>query len=575
MLQDLPPDCLRLIVGYLPTASSILDLALTSRHFYHWVTTDDYAILRDFVQNNFPSVQTAPPWRQAAIRLTSRSRAWDRRAFVARECWNLATDWKKLSSASKYGFVPVIDSYESTSLGSTFPQKEVLAHSAAGRVMIRVNRAGSYEWKEICFHDDHQPENDILDLRLLRPHQISHDGEIFVFRRANGEIAKAELPEDPELPRKLTKYTLPDIEVDCITVNKQRDPFMAACTSRQLYLYHVQLKASGAAPTTSLKLLEPGDTQSKVRAATFLSGNLLAIGRGRAPIQIYDLSATPSDNEVCNPYLTFKDYSETFRAPQQATALVGLDSVGTNSTNLLLSGWTDGIVRMYDTRSPGSAVALYQDSVDDGQIVSLLPIGHERFLAGSSQNACLKTFDLRMTGMKPYSYTNARQHSSRANRYYQAPSTTRDINIFLAPRVINRPRTWLSVSQSKSNLRQTQRYRGAVYSLSSPSPTSPTVYAGITDHVIQLDFVATDDMSRDGVIEPMLGDLKARDKNKLNFSCYERPRSGHESTDPVLLRHQMGFLGEHLQKIVPDGTWDQRWEHPRDGRPGRWERGQA
>src|SRR6202000_3227130 len=139
--------------------------------------------------------------------------------------------------------------------------------------------------------------------------------------------------------------------------------------------------------------------------------------------------------------------------------------------NLFLSGWTDSIARLYYIRIPRRSVAEYVDTFDDGQILSLLTIGHERFLAGSSDNGCLKTFDLRIPGARAYSYLDTRPtHSTNAPGN---ASLQKDVNIFLTPKVDYHERLWDPIARRPSD--RAQGYRGSVYSLSSPSPSSPTV----------------------------------------------------------------------------------------------------
>jgi F-box domain len=602
MLQDLPPDCLRLIVGYLPTASSIFNLALASRHFNSQISADNYAILRDFVQNAFPSVKTSPPWRDTAIKLTSRSRAWDRRAVIARECWNIWTNWKHLSSASKHGFVPVIDSYETTSSDALVERKEVLAHSAAGRVIVRINCEQGYKWKELKFPGDHQPENDILDLHLLKPHQQhASQEETIIFQRANGEVAKVKWQEEGS-SEKTFAYIVPGRNVDCMTISYEKDPLLAVCNSKALHLYPVHRDDHEIEPTSSVNLQTPSAVQHKRRCARFLSENLLATGlqclegRNWGPIQIYDVNASPTLHGTLEPLLSLTASSENTRTRHGANVLAPLETLFGHGSSLFLSGWTDGIVRLYDTRAPQASVATYHDTVDDGQILSLLPIGQERFLAGSHQNACLKTFDLRFTGARPYSYRRAAQSLDRAstNNHRQNATTPidnlimnvqRDINIFIAPFVNIRPHSWFPVSRSQ---RYFQRYRGPVYSLSSPSSSSPTVYAGITNHVIQLDSVSSDDILKGTAVDPLLHLSPTPDKTVLDLSCYERPRPGHSSTDPILLRKQREWrdaVNSHNGKteqgtdcpvrFASEEGWDERWwppENRNNGRETRWVR---
>jgi WD40 repeat protein len=563
-------------VGHLPTASSVFNLARTSSYFHEQISTDDYAALRDFVQKAFPSIKASPPWRDAAIRLTSRSRAWERRAFTTRECWNPSTDWRHLSSASKIGFVPAIDSYETRCLSSGSPSKEVLAHSAAGRLMIRVNRRGSYEWKEVQFEDDHKPENDILDLRLLRPHQqIALDVETIVYRRATGQVARVHIPEDTDLLPKHATFNIPLSDAECITVNDENNAMMAACCSSGIYVFPVNQDQVLTDPVSRFNSVEGPDPKSKTRCAKFLSAAHLAVGRGQAQICVYDCNAYQARPGTGEALYTLADSTDTSRIPQQATAMETLDTANASPPHLLISGWSDGIIRLYDTRVRRGAVAVYRDSVDEGQILSILPIGRERFVAGSSENGCLKTFDLRLPGMRPYSYRNSPQ--PKRNELWedtrcQYPCTTqhitgpREFNIFVTPR-INR-QFWTPVSQTTS---RSQPYTGGIHSLSSPSPESPTLYVGIRDHVMQIDFINTDDVFKKEIIDPSLRIPKHHDANMVAMSCYERPRDGHETSDEVLLRRQRDWgtvVNAHVPnssgqiiggELFPPANWDERW----------------
>ncbi len=594
MFQDLPPECLRLVVGYLTTASSIINLALTARHFYNFIAADDYITLRDFVQNAFPSIKVSPPWREAAIRLTARSRAWDRRAFVARECYNPSTNWKHLSSASNYGFVPAVDSYETNAVDHPSPRKEVLAHSAAGRLMIRVNRPDSCDWRELSFPHDQRPNNDILDIQLLRPHQQrALDGETIIFRRANGEVSKIETHEESRAYEETASYVLPTAEVGCMTISNDHNPLMAMCTSNTLHLYHVHNEHHSILPSATFRLKETNDFRSSTRCARFLPDNLLAVSGHRAPIHVYDMIAIPAERAVQEPLLSLGSLRENPPPDLRANVLKSFATSGGASRHLLLSGWSDGISRLYDIRTPHAMVSSFKDSVDDGQIMSLQPIGLERFLAGSSQNGCLKTFDLRVPGMRPYSRADLPRTRSRSMphqgkqehppHYNVHHPDKREVNIFVAPRVGWGSRTWSPIS-SQPGERWIERYRGAIYSLSSPSSASPTVYVGITDHVMQLDFVSTDDIHKDGIVDPMLRIPKGRGRNMLDFSCYERPREGHEMTDTVLLRQQMAWSDvatartaksrqrrPHEIRNISEAGWDERWKAPNTNN-GKWER---
>ena len=223
---------------------------------------------------------------------------------------------------------------------------------------------------------------------------------------------------------------------------------------------------------------------------------------------------------------------------------------------------------------PNGQVGVFTDTVDDGQILSLLSLGQEKFLAGSHQNACLKTFDLRRTGHRPYSYLgdrdrrghaipSANKKGHRSNGINSTPPQRKDYNIFLAIPMNPRLRTfwdWQPNGRQPGRLKP-ERYRGSVYSLSSPSLASPTVYAGIENHVLQLDFAASDDLLKRqrSWYQQDLGIDVGNPTDMVSLAAYDRPLTFEDQT-PIKLRNQLAF-GQEWTGGSEDG-WDDRWRIP-------------
>ncbi|KAK6382925.1 hypothetical protein LTS17_003595 [Exophiala oligosperma] len=575
MIDDLPVEVLQHIVSYLPTASSIISLSLTNRKLHKIVSRDDYICFRDFVKKSFPSIETPPLWREAARVLTSRSRAWDRRAFVARECCPPVDpgDLGEIRSWQPASYRPVIDCYETWNGPTWSERKEVLAWGAAGRLRMRIIENGEVSWRSFTGPYDHFPTLDIIDVKLLRPAQTEkYSGcETAIFGRINSDVGP---------------YGCHRMDV-----NNDPTPLLATCNNDGISLFPVfpaDKTTWDVYPTDKVPLQTKTDISNRIICAKFLSDLAFALcfqyleGKERAPIDVYDISSTGLTKQ---PFTQFwSDPSEGASNDRHSSNVVVpldvVEGISNQPGQLFLSGWSDGIVNLHDARTPDRPVSKYVDVVDDGQILSLLPIGYERFLAGSSQNGCLKTYDLRMPGMRPYSYLEGAAQLSQSQETREdldpKPSlsssfkTRRDINIFLSPSIEYGERLWQPI-RSRHRVRRTERYRGCVYSLASPSPSSPTVYAGIKNHTLQLDFVSTDDIRSgvDGWVDPSLG-LNDRSKDIFSFSCYERPREGHESTDPILLRKQQGLFGERRESQigkkesevatgVSEPGWDERW----------------
>jgi hypothetical protein len=599
MLDELPTEIIHYIASHLPAASAIVNLSLTNRKLHGQISGDDYATFRSFVHQNFPTIRTPPLWKEAACILTTRSRAWDRKAFLGRALEpppdRLNPLYYERARGPSIGYAPAIDSYE-TWHGSRWVDKhEVLVWGAAGRLIMRVKDQKSSKWFAHRTRSDHLPQNDILDVRILRPNQRKSEmGEEVIFRRANKEITKLELVPEHDKFINRTLFDTREIVPECMAVSRSSKPLLAVCSAESIQVFDGTSTDQIANPASELVIEQSLVYKHRKRCVTFLNDDSVAVGvqylegKGIAPINIYpitpDGSATSPD--YCLPFGAGR-VSEKGGNRTNANVIVPLDDVGSLSGRAgqaFLSGWSDGIVRLYDVRSPKNASMEFQDGVDDGQILSLLPIGHEKFLAGSVQNACLKTFDFRMPGAKVYSYLNAGTSQSRASTSEHSASDARErgpvdeavdrqLNIFLAIRVQCPMRLWQPLPKQHQN--HLPRYRGAVYSLTAPSPASPTVYAGVENHVIQLDFVSSDDIRKGRQPLSVLG-LHARKSDKeqiLNLSCYERPRPGHESTDSVLLRNQVSWDRSMAEDGMVENGWDDRWRLATwDRRSSSWRR---
>lgn len=584
MLDILPPEIIGQILSELPSVASIINVACTSRKLYNVVSANDYGIFKEFVQRAFPSIRTPPLWRDMARVLTSRSRAWDRRAFVARECCppkdvENGPNW--LSLSNKFGFVPVIDSYEDYAGTAISQKREVLAFGAAGRLRLRTTQSGRVEWRSLRTEHDHLPQFDIIDVKLLRPHQRNNlDDEIVIIRRANHEVTLVKSSSGEQDFTEIAKFEHRIPALSCVDVSDSQDPLLAMGSAQAMQLFPV-FDTTMNSTSEMRPLAQVLDVKHKMRCMKFLNETTIAAGfqfaegLGRAPVLIYDVSPTGLAQK---PLVATQSLSSSGSSGRHAANVVTkLDNTSTLSGRpgqVFLSGWTDGVARLHDLRTPEQSVSEYIDDVDDGQIMSILPFGHERFFAGSHQNACLKVFDLRMSGAKMYSYLNApTPRAQRAVHDNHAPvpskpkallGVSRDINIFLALTVNRGGSLWQPLP--RRNLARLPRYRGSIYSLASPSPSSPTVYAGIENHVIQLDFISTDDIKLRKSRDPKdnnLGIIPIQPEEVLDLSCYERPRPGHVSTDSVLLRKQQSWnetSGDQDRNYdIAEEGWDERW----------------
>lgn len=160
--------------------------------------------------------------------------------------------------------------------------------------------------------------------------------------------------------------------------------------------------------------------------------------------------------------------------------------------------------RLHDLRSPEPCVTVFTDLVDTfSPIYSLESFGRERFIAGGARHALLKIFDLRLPGGKLYHATDLDPCSSRSTRsrsgsfshterkadccqyHYDARHNCTNTNIFIGDYELGH--------------RFSRQQTSPIYSLSSPSPCSPTFFVGIEQRILQIDAVSIMDRHPDPI----------------------------------------------------------------------------
>jgi hypothetical protein len=219
--------------------------------------------------------------------------------------------------------------------------------------------------------------------------------------------------------------------------------------------------------------------------------------------------------------------------------------------------------------------------VDDSPVYSIHPFGRDHFAVGSGQDALVKLFDMRMPGTDAYSYLNAHPSRRQPSKTNTTVSTTNGTPQSIEPINNNIPKPHYASKnisiflsyQRFSSRNNTARYRGPVYCLSAPSPSSSTLYAGVENLIYRLDFASTDDIA--GPSGSWYHDNLGLDLNLdstgldrvLGVPCYERPPLRDMGRGMKLLT-QKNFSKE-LMEEVRAGTdvdvwpgWDQRWKYP-------------
>ncbi|KAL1970642.1 hypothetical protein VTN77DRAFT_4286 [Rasamsonia byssochlamydoides] len=600
MLAKLPSEIIYHIATFLPTAGALASLAQTCKRLHRIITAENGRIFRAFVQSQFPSIETPPFWRDAAQALTSRSRALDRHAIIGRfvvppaDAKAVGIPQATRHDSPTLGYRPAIDSYEVWTGGRWADRREVLCWGAAAEILMRIRNSGDrIEEQWLRFNDlDHiSSHDDIRGVYLLRPDHPSKetDKEHLIYARARGDLVHVAISPDDAVYEHKQTFVTDRTEIDRIDFSTGPGSILAAHSyNGPISLYHTTTGASEVHPFAVLTA-DP-ETRDPLNLPKFLSSDRLAVGTGRLAqsIVIFDVS---NDSVSRQRELTFEDPPRNglWRTRKSlrvsAIAPFNLTAQGSRSPgDVFLAGWGDRRVRLHDLRSPKSYEREFMDTIDNNPIYCIQPFGHDRFLVGAGADAIVKIFDLRT--QNTYSYVNSNISSSSSSQNGGSSSSTSPV-----------PRGdfsfFISHHSPTSGRRNHHAYRGPIYAMSSPSPSSSTIYTGIVDGIVRLDFASTDDLTgsnsewyRDnlalGLKTMMENNSNHNSKSAgaqnhsggekiLELSGYERPSPDNMSAS-AKLRAQKPFWDVTEKDVLTEQEtgWDRRWKRLDEG--GFWRR---
>jgi WD40 repeat protein len=610
MLQDLPLELLNQIVSELPSARDVSHLSKSNRALHRYVKNVGWKV---FVQTRFPSMPIRTNWQKAAHSLTSSSRNWDRKAFLAHNVEpsnfivklpsrELETQWRKPRTQTM-GYRPVIDSYEELTGKLWEDRKQVLAWSAGSELVLRVKelggksltpeRRGTYSYFD---HHGHRTRwftykppkaiegsDDITSLKLLtKPYREENPStsatEHIILGTASGKLFLSHLELDRSSNNTLgSVFETDGRSVRSADVSPSTQRLLAASladTSIVLYkvpqyLYSAPDVYEKVDPFCERSVLLEDGKGYRIWSTRFLSDGLLALGLGPStkPVHVYQVTNDGLSRDPIRklgidwPAWACDDRVEANPAKEKQSSIYPIiplpatTSAGHAQGEVFLSGGYDGIIRLHDMRSPSSYESTYHDPTDDAAIYSLQTLGRERLVAGSSRHGSLKFWDLRISGGRRYHYTDLSIHNTQP----QPPVRRRNgWNLFLNPRIQSQ-----QTNSRGPRWRQDRSRESSVYSLSSPAPTSPSLFAGVENNVVELDFVSMLDKHPDpvftnGLVRDQRGNINVlrswNPKNDvLNLAMYD-----HSGAGELRLKTQAG-VGLYTGALR---GYDERW---RDG----------
>lgn len=366
MLAELPAEIVSHIAIYLPSASAYIHLAQTCRRLYKIIIAHDSSLFRAFVQNQFPSIQTPPYWKDAACALASRSRALDRLGIAARFVvppdtgLNIGIHGETRRDNPTLGYRPPIDSYEVWNGGSWADRKEVLAWGAGHRLMMRIKQSGTYPREEWLYFNDLEVVNsfdDICSVHVMK-HECSckaADIEQLIFGRIRGDIQRLALSPKGATYEYKQKFLTGGMELSATDLSDGTQPVLSAhFDNGSLALYQTNTEGDEVEPFAWIR----GDTAtvSRVRYSAYskmLSSSRIAVATGEpeSALAISTISpegissvreiAVNSPDQEAGPDGSTHFYVSSI-APLNAHGLAG------SPGDVFLAAWGDRAIRYVD-----------------------------------------------------------------------------------------------------------------------------------------------------------------------------------------------------------------------------------
>ncbi|KAL8797619.1 MAG: hypothetical protein Q9182_007169 [Xanthomendoza sp. 2 TL-2023] len=504
-IEDLPPELLGHLVCYIQEVQTLLRLGLACKKLHEYVQNDGHRI---FVQSHYPWIPIPPSWKDAVHAMTKLSRAWDRKSLIPR----------------------YIKPPHNAAIAATL---------TTGRMRRRGQTMG------------YQPVIDSYDTWI---------GSGWTSRRetvAWGAGAELVLR---------VKWMGPDVEQEWRQAGHGQP--VGTCFDQH---HH---------KSRWWKILEPTQTDGKDDITTVMllretqksspGAEYIIVGRASGGLDL--LSITHVAPGSWKREIRFQTNGQNVRAATVNAAI----------PPLLAACLGDRTIAIYHVLSPASYVASFTDPVDStAAIYSLLPLGRDRFLAGSAQFATIKLFNMRTavdklchdrhSSVAPLETSSVESFSPgdvEASVYpgeleprSHQKSELHDWTVFLANR------DGRNEGQQRRNAWRPREWTSPVYSLSSPSLYSPVFFAGIEDHVIQVDVTSAYDRFPDPIYKSGLASSRTLPRDAArrwdpddDVMCVDLYEHSYAN---INIMHQTR-IGERKPGDQMQG-WDERW-YPRGGK---------
>jgi WD40 repeat protein len=600
MLASLPIEVLSLILSDLPSARDVYNLALCSHRFSHFVKSDGWRI---FCSTRFPSIYLNLPGigshARAAHAMPSRARNVDRTALLASHMqpkfYNATSEddesvtgaWsqcKQVDAATlrRYhgrkqtmGWQPIIDSVEVNMGGEWASRRELVVWGAGCQVVMRLRETGhDSAWKWIPWSEDHHGHT--VWWNIYQPDQATEGADDYTVARVIGSIESIPLrPPKFSLLAGTASGKLSVLKMEFTSSTHIRVSHETRLSTDGLPVQSADISSSGqliaaVLSNNTVRLYnldsdgnelchvfeEDFEQYGRLWSIKFISNSHIALASGPStqPLQVYSITnqgLSDAPDRVFSAKPAEHDEHMPAMLHVKRTSVLPIINLPSSSSvrygNEFLSGHSDGTVRLHDLRSPADYESVYFDSVSEGSVYSLLTFGRERLIAGNATNSLLNFYDLRVSGGRSYSYLSA-----VSGQHFDNNTSADGWSVFIYPNPRHQPTrrgNWSDYRSSSS----------PVYSLSSPSAYSPSIFAGVEGSCVQLDVVGV----YDSIPDTIFGDPPGSPALNAQFWDSQEDQSWtlslYEHAVPNKLRKQSKLGSPEDLKASAEG-FDGRWK---------------
>lgn len=381
-LEELPSEVLCEIVGHLGQAKSLRCLALTCRALCRFVGREGWKTL---VHARFPSIAVPhSDWSQAAHALTTLSRNFDRRAFLAREIspthavyllpeGTFQNQWHKPVKQSM-GYQAVVDSHEQRVGNRRSSRKEVVAWGAGADLVIRStdgsrssgviderqrrgphSAQGTPTWYVYRDPACREGRDDITSLHLVRPAEdhaidLAEGSSKILVGTASGNLRLLHMQANTSQWVQHS-YATPGVQVRSVDISSPTSSLIAASfANERLAVYPLLSDDDIVHPASEIEVIPEQRSGCRTWALRFISNDLIAVGRGPAKdlVRVYKVERDGLRSQPVRNFALETDSPKT----TSVYPLVNLPATSQMHSSGLafLSGGYDGLIRQVKWR---------------------------------------------------------------------------------------------------------------------------------------------------------------------------------------------------------------------------------